>query len=125
MTRFCNFYQLLFLYNENKEYLIDTIDYFSYTALRASLDQNLQHLNTSFNGIKTSVENGYLVVKFPKADLLSNGQRDVMTFVVELLRFQEDINPRKKQLLIIDEIFDYLDDANVIAALSSPKVFRT
>lgn len=116
LERFCCFYQLLYMYKENKEYFFDIIDYVEYVVFRKKLDENLKYLNTSSKKIKTSVDKGDLVVKFPKADLLSNGQRDVMTFVVELLLFQKNINPQRKQLLIIDEVFDYLDDVNVIAA---------
>ena len=113
---FCDFFQLLYLYKNRRTYLEEQIDYLSYVALKNCLDENLRHLNTSFMGLRTSVENGSLVIKFPKAELISNGQRDVMTCAAELIIFQAFINPRKKYLLIIDEVFDYLDDANVMAA---------
>lgn len=113
---FCDFFQLLYLYKNRRTYLEEQIDYLSYVSLKNCLDENLRHLNTSFMGLRTSVENGSLVIKFPKAELMSNGQRDVMTFVAELIIFQAFINRRKKYLLIIDEVFDYLDDANVLAA---------
>lgn len=61
-------------------------------------------------------EKDALVVEFPHADEISNGQRDVLTFIIQLLKFQSTLRNGKKYLLIIDEVFDYLDDANIIAA---------
>lgn len=58
-------------------------------------------------------ENGQLIVKWPKAHEISNGQRDILCFYAKLLEF-ERIKSSKPQLLIIDEIFDYLDDVNIL-----------
>lgn len=58
-------------------------------------------------------ENGKLIVKWPKAHEISNGQRDILCFYAKLLEF-ERIKSSKPQLLIIDEIFDYLDDVNIL-----------
>lgn len=113
---FCDFFQLLQLYKNSKSYLEEQIDYLSYIMLKNCLDESIRHLNTSISELHTCVDKGFLVIKFPKADLMSNGQRDVTTFAAELLKFQATMNPNKKHLLIIDEIFDYLDDANVMAA---------
>ena len=44
---------------------------------------------------------------------ISNGQRDIMCFIA-LLKQAEMKLSKQKSLLIIDEIFDYLDDANLI-----------
>ena len=65
-------------------------------------------------GLVTS--DGKLIVSFPKADTISNGQRDIITFITSLVKFRMNYNNEKKQILIIDEVFDYLDDANVVAA---------
>ena len=54
-----------------------------------------------------------LIVNWPKAHEISNGQRDILTFIALLLKSKR--NFRKKDcILIIDEIFDYMDDANLI-----------
>lgn len=57
-----------------------------------------------------------LQVDFPHADELSNGQRDVMSFVVQLMDVQSKLKENKKNIVVIDEIFDYMDDANLITA---------
>lgn len=63
--------------------------------------------------IKPKAEGNSLVVRWPKAHELSNGQRDILTFIALLLKSRRNF---KKQdcILVIDEIFDYMDDANLI-----------
>jgi len=58
---------------------------------------------------------GQLVVKFPKANHISNGQRDILSFISMLFRARRNLK-KNANILIIDEVFDYLDDANLIAA---------
>ncbi|MBK7174825.1 MAG: hypothetical protein IPH84_16705 [Bacteroidales bacterium] len=63
--------------------------------------------------IKPKAEGNSLVVNWPKAHEISNGQRDILTFIALLLKSRRNF---KKQdcILVIDEIFDYMDDANLI-----------
>lgn len=53
-------------------------------------------------------------MEFPKAHQISNGQRDVITFITLLLKAQKKLKG-PNAILIIDEVFDYLDDANLVA----------
>jgi hypothetical protein len=54
-------------------------------------------------------------IQFPNADEISNGERDVVVFLSSLLQSFININQKKKNfILVIDEVFDYLDDANLI-----------
>jgi hypothetical protein len=55
-----------------------------------------------------------LVIEFPKANQISNGERDIICFVAQLKKAKLKFK-KNKCLLIIDEIFDYLDDANLVA----------
>lgn len=55
-----------------------------------------------------------LSVVFPQAHQLSNGQRDVLTLVVQMHKALYE-GSRKPLILVIDEVFDYLDDANLVA----------
>lgn len=94
------------------------LEYYLYTREKNSFDQLLSSFNTTRHSIvtkesKTSSKTS-LVIEFPKADAVSNGQRDILNFIAQLLRAKGKL---KKQncILIIDEIFDYLDDANLVA----------
>lgn len=53
-------------------------------------------------------------IEFPKATDISNGERDVISFIGCLLKAQANFKG-KPTILIIDEVFDYLDDANLLA----------
>ena len=64
--------------------------------------------------IKPKEEKNSLIVHWPKAHEISNGQRDILTFIVLLLKSRRDFK-KNDCILIIDEIFDYMDDANLIS----------
>ncbi len=55
-----------------------------------------------------------LRIIFPQADQLSNGQRDIITLVIQMHKALYS-NVKKPLILVIDEVFDYLDDANLVA----------
>lgn len=54
-------------------------------------------------------------IEFPNANDISNGERDVTVFIASLLNSYFNLSVQKKDIiLIIDEVFDYLDDSNLI-----------
>ena len=85
-----------------------------YELFLERFNKDLSLLDTTWKDIHAIEDKGRLLVMYPKADEISNGQRDVLTFVTQLIAFKSSIKPNKKHLLIIDEVFDYLDDANII-----------
>jgi len=65
--------------------------------------------------IQPKEKNRQLIVEWPKAHQMSNGQRDILVFYAKLLEFEhKNHNMGKAQILVIDEIFDYLDDVNIL-----------
>lgn len=88
--------------------------YLRYLRKKQLLDETLNELNPVRDrfDIKSCVKNRSLVINWPKAHQISNGQRDTLVFVSKLLecKFKES----KNCILIIDEFFDYLDDANLV-----------
>jgi len=64
--------------------------------------------------LKEDKKHKSLAVTFPKAHLFSNGQRDLLSFVFMLEKAWLELR-REKCILVIDEVFDYLDDANLVA----------
>ena len=58
---------------------------------------------------------GKLVAEFPNPSLISNGQRDILVFIAKLLKAEVKLHG-DNSILIIDEIFDYLDEANLVSA---------
>ncbi len=96
----------------------DAISYKLYTKDKAFFDELLGSFNTTRHTIKTKEEGKAskksLVVHFPKADDVSNGQRDILTFIAHMQRARRKFK-KNNCILIVDEIFDYLDDANLVA----------
>lgn len=116
VDRFLCFFQLNVHWHKNKASIKATTAYAEYCQRREEYDRNLRLLDTTWCNIHTEESEGKLVVKFPRADEISNGQRDLLTFIVQIIKFKVMMRENKKYLLLIDEVFDYLDDANLIAA---------
>ncbi|MFA5455772.1 MAG: hypothetical protein WC272_10705 [Sulfurimonas sp.] len=70
--------------------------------------------NATWKDVKPQEKEGSLILSIPKAKYISNGQRDVLTFIA-LLQQAKNKFSKNNCILIIDEVFDYLDDANLIA----------
>lgn len=116
VDRFLCFFQLNVHWQKNKASIKAASAFAEYCQRRMEYDRNLRLLDTTWCNIHTEESNGKLVVKFPRADEISNGQRDLLTFIVQIIKFKVMMRENKKYLLLIDEVFDYLDDANLIAA---------
>lgn len=116
LANFILIFQLLFFWDNNKNAIRKANKRTNYEKYREHVDRNLSLLDLTWKQIHTEETDGKLIVHFPQADEISNGQRDIVTFVAKMLKFQPSINDGKEHMLIIDEVFDYLDDANVIAA---------
>lgn len=91
------------------------IDYVEYKERKNQLDKTLENLNPVRNrfNIISKEEKRSLIIEWPKAHLISSGQRDIMVFVAKLMECE--FQSRRNCILVIDEFFDYLDDANIVA----------
>lgn len=107
--------QLVWLYNNDPARFKDACTFSAYQLERERFNTTLATFNSTWKDIRTSETGGQLVVKFPKAIHISNGQRDILTFVSMLFRARRHLK-KDANILIIDEVFDYLDDANLTAA---------
>lgn len=107
--------QIECLYSADKPKFKRAQKYANYKIEKIQYSQMLTAFNTSWCAIVPKEKDRKLVVEFPHAKHISNGQRDVITFVALLHRAQNRLRG-KNSILIIDEVFDYLDDANLVAA---------
>ena len=90
-----------------------------YTLYVAQRDRYRQLLSDLYGGwAKVQVEEdkkkGRLVIRFPKANQFSNGQRDFLSLVFAFEKARHELQGQHC-MLVVDEIFDYLDDANLVA----------
>lgn len=107
--------QLIWLYNTNPNNFKAACNFSNYQLDKQRFEHTLSTFNCTWRGIRASQTGGQLVVKFPEAIHISNGQRDILTFVAMLFRARQHLK-KDANILIIDEVFDYLDDANLTAA---------
>jgi len=87
--------------------------YFEYVEYRKELDYKLSLFNTTGRSLKTKETKNKLVVEFLAANKMSNGERDVLSFISNLSKFKVKFT-KNIGILIIDEIFDYLDGSNML-----------
>ncbi|MEN5057819.1 hypothetical protein [Sphingobacterium kitahiroshimense] len=107
--------QLIWLYNNNPNNFKEACKYSNYQLDKQRFQNTLSNFDCTWKGIRASQTGGQLIVKFPKATHISNGQRDILTFIAMLFRARQHLK-KEANILIIDEVFDYLDDANLTAA---------
>lgn len=107
--------QLIWLYNQDINNFKNACTFNIYRLDKQRFDATLTTFNCTWKNIRSSETGGKLVVKFPKAIHISNGQRDILTFISMLFKALRNLK-KPANILIIDEVFDYLDDANLTAA---------
>jgi energy-coupling factor transporter ATP-binding protein EcfA2 len=107
-------YQICTLYSSNPKEFKRACAYAQYNADKEIYKQVISSFDTTWKSVKPKETNGQLVVDFPGAMHISNGQRDSLTFAAMTQRIKSKIGKRDV-ILIIDEVFDYLDDANLTA----------
>ena len=107
--------QLKDVYKNHQHDFGKILNHFEYIDELKEINQLLSYANCTWKGIAATVKERSLCLEFPNANQISNGERDILCFIGSLIEARRKM--RKPQcILIIDEIFDYLDDANLIAA---------
>lgn len=92
------------------------VSYILYLGDKDYYEKTIADFNTTRYAIKPKEDRKHnrLIIEWPKAHDISNGQRDVLSFITMLMKARRNFR-KQNCILIIDEIFDYLDDANLIS----------
>jgi len=106
--------QIHYEYEKDKVKFKKAVKYSDYRLEKSEYQDMLSAFNTSWRNISPRERQAKLIVEFPKANQISNGERDVITFITLLFKAERKLKGRSC-ILIIDEVFDYLDDANLVA----------
>ncbi|MEX2305273.1 MAG: hypothetical protein WD595_03680 [Waddliaceae bacterium] len=106
--------QIIKQYNTDKTKFKQACKYSNYKREMMEYQDLISAFNSSSYEILPREKNGRLIVEFPKANLVSNGERDVLSFISQLHRAKRKLR-KNNCILLIDEVFDYLDDANLVA----------
>lgn len=107
--------QIMRIYRSDKAKFEKACNYNNFKLEKNSYSELLKSFNTTWKEIKPETRGRSLIVNFHKAHHVSNGQRDILSFISLIIRSKKKLN-KEKCILIIDEVFDYLDDANLISA---------
>lgn len=101
------------IYSDDKNNFKNMIKYQIYKQKIEMYINQIKYLDKTWSNIKIDEDKQQLKLLFPKANKISNGQRDIWILITELIKLQL-LPQNKNTILIIDEVFDYLDDANLI-----------
>ena len=110
-------YQISSIHSADPKGFTAAIEWLKYTTVKAhyfELLSNFKSSNWQWAKVEEFKKKKTLSITFPKAHQLSNGQRDIITLVVQLHKTLYE-GSKKPLILVIDEVFDYLDDANLVA----------
>lgn len=72
-------------------------------------------LKRTWKDIKPHRDHDQVILSIGDAQRISNGERDILV-LLGLLQKAKNLFTKRDNILIIDEVFDYLDDANLVAA---------
>jgi len=112
---FLSIWQILTVAKSSRDALKNYLEWLRYSELKQSLKDGLNDLNTSWKTPSIRETKGNLVVEMPDPTHVSNGQRDVL-LLLSLLHIARYSLVKSRAILVIDEVFDYLDDANLTVA---------
>lgn len=107
--------QIVYLYKQDKTLFGKYIKYLEYQRDKEYYNSIYGVFHSTWKSIKAKERKNKLVVEFPSPNLISNGERDILIMFSQLIKFERTRN-RENCVLVIDELFDYLDDGNFIAA---------
>lgn len=108
-------YQICKLFSDDQKSFKSACAYNSYLYDKETFTDLIGSFDTTWANVKPKESNGKLVVQFPRALHISNGQRDSLCFAALIQRAKKKLG-RRDCILVVDEVFDYLDDANLTAA---------
>lgn len=112
---FLSIWQILHLYKTDGYTLKNYVEWLRYIEIKESLQEGLNDLNTSWKIPILKETKGSLIAEMPDPACTSNGQRDVL-LMLTLLHIARYNLTKSRAILLIDEVFDYLDDANITVA---------
>lgn len=99
----------------NREEIYAVKSWNDYNHEKEVINDLLDSINTTGNELKAQEKQGSLKLSFPDKSKVSNGELDVLQFAASLAMARHELDG-DHSLLVIDEVFDYLDDANLVIA---------
>ena len=91
------------------------VDSANYKINEESTRKLFEAIKKTWKEIKPHREHEKLILRIGDAQRISNGERDIL-ILLGMLQKAKNSFTKQDNILVIDEVFDYLDDANLIAA---------
>ena len=107
--------RLVSLYYRKKDEFEARMAYAEYKEQDQACRELFAVLKKTWNEIAPHKVGDKISLKIGDAKRISNGERDIMVFLANLFKAMSKFT-KENNILIIDEVFDYLDDANLMAA---------
>ena len=108
---------ILYLYKTTKnEEFTAWLKWRQYDGRKSKLKKLVCDINIGAFEAELKPKKGNLVIEYPEGSKLSNGEQDILVFVTHLHKALYYNDCKKPCILIIDEVFDYLDDFNIMIA---------
>ena len=107
--------RLVTLYYRKGDEFKARMDYAEYKEQEQACRELFAVLKQTWNGITPHKVGDKVSLKIGDAQRISNGERDIMVFLANLYKAKSKLI-KENNILIIDEVFDYLDDANLMAS---------
>ena len=99
---------------DNQKIVKQSMDYQKYKFYVERINEHLNLFNTTGRELQAKRKNSTLLIDFSNPRVMSNGERDILSFIGNLVKFEINFT-KDVGILIIDEVFDYLDGNNLIA----------
>lgn len=113
IDNFLVLYQIVRVYEKNKSVFKKYINRKAYELFKAELTEIINDMGATWKRIRPTEHKNSLIVKFPLATEISYGQRDILILAITFQVIKKEISSTKKNIVIIDEVFDYLDAVNL------------
>ena len=114
--------RLVTLAYRKKQDLKSRIDIANYKINEDSTRKLFDALEKTWKDIKPHRDHGKLILRIGDAQRISNGERDIL-ILLGMLQKAKNSFTKRDNILVIDEVFDYLDDANLVAAQHYVNIF--
>lgn len=108
-------FRLLTYIRFNKSKIEQNFEYLDSKRKSKIINDKLKALPKTWKDIKPQKVNDKIIVDIGDAQKISNGERDLSVFLCHLIKAEANLT-KGVNILIIDEVFDYLDDANLMVA---------
>ena len=107
--------RLITLCYRKKEEIKARIEYSKYKLQEQTCKDLFATLKQTWNNIAPHKEGNKVSLRINDVQRISNGERDILIFIANLFKAKGFLT-KEYNILVIDEVFDYLDDANLMAA---------